>query len=145
MSQENKVTIPITIHLLPSAFDKLEKIKDYLSIRYNQEKQIEGIIKGAIVDFLDIMFPVSDVEIFSIKALILDDTKYVIRNRIKDIMKNKKIKSVEIHRNTGISESTLSQILNNKSHNMSLDYFLRIWLALDCPPIGDCLYKENIK
>jgi DNA-binding Xre family transcriptional regulator len=145
MSHENKVTIPITIHLLPSTVDKLEKIRDYLSIRYNQEKQIEGIIKGAIVDFLDIMFPVSDVEMLSIKALILDDTKYVIRNRFKDIMKNKNIKSVEIHRNTGISESTLSQILNNKSHNMSLDYFLRIWLALDCPPVGDCLYRENIK
>ena len=51
-------------------------------------------------------------------------------------MKQKRIKAVEIHRSTGISESNLSQLLNNKNLNMTLDSFLRIWLALDCPPIA---------
>ena len=60
-------------------------------------------------------------------------------------MKQKRIKAVQIHRDTEISESNLSQLLSNKNLNMSLDYFLRLWFALDCPPIADCLFREDLK
>ena len=146
MSQtETKETpIPITIHLMPSTVEKLKEISIYLSIRHNQEKPIERVIKSAIADYFDVMTPLSEKEKTFIKTLLVDDHKYAIKNQFKEIMRQKRVKAVKIHRDTGISESNLSQILNNKNINMTLDSFLRIWLALDCPPIGDCLYRENI-
>src|SRR3954466_14839633 len=135
----NETPIAVTIHLLPSTIENLKEISIYLSIRHNQEKTIERIIKSAIADYLDVMSPIPDQEKLYIKTLLVDDTKYAIKNRFKEIMKQKGIKAVKIHRDTGISESNLSQILNNKNINMTLDSFLRIWFALDCPPIGDCL------
>jgi len=148
MSQTNTKetsTIPVTIHLLPSTVEKLKGISNYLSIRHNQEKTIERTIKSAIAGYLDVMTPLSNQEKLYIKTLLVDDKKYAIKNRFKEIMKQKKTKAVQIHRDTGISESNLSQILSNKNLNMTLDSFLRIWLALDCPPIADCLYREDLE
>ncbi len=42
---------------------------------------------------------------------------------------------------TKIEPSNISLIFRNKNQP-SLDYFLRIWIALGCPPISDCLYRE---
>jgi DNA-binding Xre family transcriptional regulator len=143
-STKESSTIPITIHLLPATVERLKEISNYLSIRHNQKKTIERIIKSAIAGYLDVMSPLSDEEILFIKTLIVDNKRYAIKNRFKEIMKQKKIKAVEIHRSTGISESNLSQLLSNKNLNMTLDSFLRIWLALDCPPIADCLYRDDL-
>jgi DNA-binding Xre family transcriptional regulator len=138
---------PITIYLMPSTIEQLEKMSYYLSVREHREINIERIIKAAIADYIDVMSPFSDEEITSLKSLIFEtnsEKPYAIKNRFKEIMKQKGIKAVQIHRDTGISESNLSQLLNNKNLNMTLDSFLRIWLALDCPPIADCLYRETL-
>ena len=91
------------------------------------------------------MTPLSEEEKTYIKTLLVDDKKYAIKNRFKEIMKQKGIKSVKIHRDTGISESNLSQILNNKNLNITLDSFLRIWLHWIVLQLADCLYRENLK
>ncbi len=139
---------PITIYLMPSTIEHLEKISNYLSVREHRDVSIERIIKAAIADYIDVMSPTSNAEITSLKSLIFETNQekpYAIKNRFKEIMKQKGIKAVQIHRDTGISESNLSQLLNNKNLNMTLDSFLRIWIALDCPPIADCLYREYIE
>ena len=143
-SKDMEGTIPVTIHLKTHTIEKLFKISSYLSLRNNEEKPVEYVIKAAIADYLDVMLPTSGKEKKYIKSLLFDGPKYVIKNRFKEIMEQKNIKAVQIHRNTDISESNLSQILNNKNQNMTLDSFLRIWIALDCPPIADCLYRENL-
>jgi DNA-binding Xre family transcriptional regulator len=143
-TKQKEIPVPITVHLLPSTLKKLEHISIYLSIRHNQEKSIERIIKAAIANYLDVMVPIPEQDKQYIQTLIVDGPKYAIKNRFKEIMKQKGIKAVQIHRDTGISESNLSQLLNNKNLNMTLDSFLRIWIALDCPPIADCLYREDL-
>ena len=145
MTDAKETPVPVTIYLKPSTIEKLQEISIYLSIRHNQEKPIERVIKSAISNYLDVMRPLSAEEKTYLKTLLVDDKKYAIKNRFKEIMKQKSIKSVKIHRDTGISESNLSQILNNKNLNITLDSFLRIWLSLDCPPMADCLYRENLK
>lgn len=149
MTEENEALIPITVYLKPSTVNRLEDINTFLSVKHNQEKNIERVIKDAIASYLDVMSPIPEKDILSLKTLIMenrkDDQPYAIKNRFKEIMKQKNIKQVQIHRDTGISESNLSQLLNNKNPTMTLDSFLRIWIALDCPPIADCLYRENIR
>ncbi|WP_394237496.1 helix-turn-helix domain-containing protein [Niallia oryzisoli] len=140
--------IPITIYLKPSTVEQLKKISHYLAVREQQEVPLERIIRAAIADYMDIMAPLSDADTTALKSILFEpnnEKPYAIKNRFKEIMKQKGIKAVQIHRDTGISESNLSQLLNNKNLNMTLDSFLRIWLALDCPPIADCLYRENLE
>ncbi|KAA9014888.1 helix-turn-helix domain-containing protein [Niallia endozanthoxylica] len=139
--------IPVTIYLKPSTVEQLKQISHYLAVREQQEVPLERIIRAAIADYIDMMAPLSDTDTTALKSLLFEpnnEKPYAIKNRFKEIMKQKGIKAVQIHRDTGISESNLSQLLNNKNLNMTLDSFLRIWLALDCPPIADCLYRENL-
>jgi len=140
--------IPVTIYLKPSTVERLKKISHYLAVREQQEVPLERIIRAAIADYMDMMAPLSDADTTALKSILFEhnnEKPYAIKNRFKEIMKQKGIKAVQIHRDTGISESNLSQLLNNKNLNMTLDSFLRIWLALDCPPIADCLYRENLE
>lgn len=64
-----------------------------------------------------------------------------LKNKIKDYMERKGIKQKELSTLAQVDESNLSRILNNKSQP-SLDNFLRIWTALDCPPLEEILYRE---
>lgn len=145
MSQQvDETLVPVTIYLKPSTIKKLEDICSYLSIRHNKEKTLEHLIKDAIADYLAVVTPSTKEEQSYIRTLIVDNKRYAIKNRFKEIMLQKGIKQVKIHQDTGISESNLSQILNNKNLNITLDSFLRIWMALGCPPIADCLYRDDL-
>ncbi|MFE8701008.1 helix-turn-helix domain-containing protein [Cytobacillus sp. FJAT-54145] len=139
--------VPITIQLRPQTIQRLQEVATYLSFRDSEETTVETVIKGALVDYLDVMTPIKSDEVTTLKSLLFHPKTlqpYMIKNRFKALMKKKGLKAVDLHRMTDISESNLSQVLNNKNQNMSLDYFLRIWIALDCPPVGDCLYRENL-
>ncbi|WP_338473381.1 helix-turn-helix transcriptional regulator (plasmid) [Niallia sp. XMNu-256] len=143
--QTNNVPVSISIQLMPSTIKRLEEINHYLAIRNKGDLTLEDTIKDAIANYLDVMRPLKKEEIDYIGTLVVDGSPYAIRNRFKEIMNQKGMKAVKLQKDTGISKSNISQVLNNKNLNMSLDYFLRIWFALQCPPIGDCLYRENLK
>lgn len=65
-----------------------------------------------------------------------------IKNNIKKLMKEHKLTQKELSELTGIDKSNLSIYMNNKSQP-SIEYFLRIWHALEYPPLTQLLYKEN--
>lgn len=65
-----------------------------------------------------------------------------LKNKFKDITKSKGMSQERLADLTGIAPSNISVIFRNKSQP-SLDYFLRIWIALDCPPLDKCLYRER--
>jgi DNA-binding Xre family transcriptional regulator len=65
-----------------------------------------------------------------------------IKNNIKKIMKEKKITQKELSEITGIDKSNLSIYMNNKSQP-SIEFFLRIWHALDYPSLNEILYREK--
>jgi DNA-binding Xre family transcriptional regulator len=67
----------------------------------------------------------------------------LIKNNIKKIMKDQKITQKELSEMTGIDKSNLSIYMNNKSQP-SIEFFLRIWHALDYPPLTEILYREKI-
>lgn len=134
----------VSLQLQRTTIQRLDKVATYLTFKHGKSVSLEKVIKGAIVDYLDLMEPITEEEKLNLKSIVIgpsNDEDFVLYNRFKEIMKRKQIKAVQLHKETGISESNLSQVLNNKNQNMSLDYFLRIWVALDCPPIGDCIYR----
>lgn len=66
----------------------------------------------------------------------------LIKNNIKKIMKQQKITQKELSEMTGIDKSNLSIYMNNKSQP-SIEFFLRIWHALDYPSLTEILYREK--
>nr|WP_285890923.1 helix-turn-helix transcriptional regulator [Mesobacillus maritimus] len=66
----------------------------------------------------------------------------VIKNNIKKLMKKRKMTQKELSEMTGIDKSNLSIYMNNKSQP-SIEFFLRIWHALEYPPLTELLYKEK--
>jgi DNA-binding Xre family transcriptional regulator len=66
---------------------------------------------------------------------------YKLRNKFKEIAKQKGIRPIDISELTGIDKANISTILNNKNQP-SLDYFVRIWVVLGCPPIEEVLYRD---
>ncbi|MBF0706599.1 helix-turn-helix transcriptional regulator (plasmid) [Alkalihalobacillus hwajinpoensis] len=104
---------------------------------------VEDIIKGAIWEFLSQFEEPKQSN--SIMAILLDakNTNYLIRNNFKSIMREKKMRQVDLVAETDINKTNLSQILNNK-YAPGLDSFLRIWAALDFPKITDCIYIEYL-
>lgn len=101
----------------------------------------EDVIKGAIWEFLSMFEAASGAD--SIMSILMDakHKNYQIRNRFKDILKEKKMKQVDLVKLTDISKTNLSQILNNK-YTPGLDSFFRIWAALEFPQLTDCIYIE---
>jgi predicted XRE-type DNA-binding protein len=65
-----------------------------------------------------------------------------IKNNIKKLMKERKMIQKELSELTGIDKSNLSIYMNNKSQP-SIEFFLRIWHALEYPPLTELLYKEK--
>lgn len=66
---------------------------------------------------------------------------YRLKNRFKEISQTKGLSQEQVSELTGINPSNISVIFRNKSQP-SLDYFLRLWITLDCPPLDKCLYRE---
>ncbi|WP_053434706.1 helix-turn-helix domain-containing protein [Sporosarcina globispora] len=67
---------------------------------------------------------------------------YRLKNRFKEYMDKHGIIPADLAKQTGIGASNISLILKNKNQP-SLDYFLRIWMALKCPPLDKILYREE--
>lgn len=67
---------------------------------------------------------------------------FKLKNRFKEILKEKGISQKQLSDMTQIKAGNISQILNN-NNQPSLDYFLRLWIALDYPRIDRCLYREE--
>lgn len=67
---------------------------------------------------------------------------YRLKNRLKEYVKKRGMLQKDLAAKTGIDEGNISTMLNNK-FQPSLDYFLRVWIALGCPPLNEILYREK--
>ncbi len=65
-------------------------------------------------------------------------------NRFKEIAADQNVSQRDVVRMTGINQSSVSQIFNNRNEsNPRLDTFFKIWVVLKCPPINQCLYRVD--
>lgn len=100
----------------------------------------EDVIKAALLWYLDKVEKFNEI----VEASGFNDLgkPYRIKNRFKFYLKEQGMKQNDLSEMTGIDKGNLSLILNNRNQP-SLDYFMRIWIALDAPPIEDVLYREK--
>jgi DNA-binding XRE family transcriptional regulator len=137
--------ISITVHLEPETINFLHDVAQYENLKSkfkNGRPKIkeEDVIKAAVNYFI------KDIRNFYKHQIIRDVSNgigepYILKNRIREILKEKDLKQLDLCALTGIDKTNISLIINNK-HQPSLDLFLRIWVALDYPPIEDIFHRE---
>jgi DNA-binding XRE family transcriptional regulator len=137
--------IPITIYLEPETINFLHDVAQYENLKSkfkNGRPKIkeEDVVKASINHFI------KDIKNFYKSQIIKDVSNglgkpHVLKNRIREILKEKGLKQQDLSAMTNIDKTNISLILNNKNQP-SMDLFLRIWVALDYPPIEDIFYRE---
>lgn len=126
--------------------DVIKEIKTMVDLRNtrilldNEERKVRSVeefIKGSVIQ------TVKWLKSEELSAGMDDLGKpYRLKNRFKEFMEKKHLKAKDLSELTNISPSNISTILANKNQP-SLDYFLRIWITLGCPPLNECLYRED--
>lgn len=133
----------IEIEMKDETYEKIKNVIDWINLDNSfrgrsdtPEAKIEDFIKGAAISKL------LDVEAMSpvLNSEGLDSLE--VKNRFKDIAKEKKIRQVDICKRTGLKKANLSLIFNNEK-TLRAETFFAIWLALGCPPIHECLYIKK--
>jgi DNA-binding Xre family transcriptional regulator len=131
----------ITIFLNDDLYQEILKIVEYRNKRIivdNEDKKatnVEEFVTGSVIQMLKWL---KSEEL----SAGLDDLgkPYRLKNHFKEILKRKGWSQKMLAEKTNIDPSNISIILSNRSQP-SLDYFLRIWIALECPPLNKCLSR----
>lgn len=131
----------ITIFLNEEFYKEINDIIEYRNKRIQFDKEnkkvssIEEFITGSAIQMLKWL---KNEDSFAG----MDDLgkPYRLENSFKKIMQDKGMRSKDLATLTNIHAGNISIILNNRSQP-SLDYFLRIWIALGCPPMNECLHR----
>lgn len=130
-----------SIYLSDDVVDEINKIVEFRNRRIsldNEDKKprtIEEFIKGSTIQNLKWL------KAEEISAGLDDLGKpYRLKNNFKEIVKRKGWTQKQLADATNIDPSNISITLSNRSQP-SLDYFLRIWIALGCPPLNECLSR----
>jgi DNA-binding XRE family transcriptional regulator len=140
MGKEKLVEVPV--RLRESTLQYIENIVTYENKKnqlFNKNKPyatVEDFIAGCCIEII------KKLETYNEKIVHGFDipTNYKLKNNIKKILKDKNIKQLDLAELTGLDKSTINLIVNNRT-NPTLDAFLKIWSALDFPPIEEILYR----
>lgn len=143
---ENKF-IDVNIRFKSSTIEKLEQIVNYINTRSkllnepnSQLITIEEMIRGATIREIE------KIETFHHQIFYKGDKKlggkYTLKNNIKEILKEKNMKQLDLSELTGIDRSNISMIVNNRNQP-SADFLFRIWVALDFYPLEQMFYRET--
>lgn len=141
--------VEFPIRLKRSTYDKLDSIVRYFNNReviVNSERQhevitIEQMMRGAIVREIEKIETYNHLITYDGKKT-LGERGFVVKNRIKQILKERNMRQLDLCELTGIDRSSMSGIVNN-NNQPSADYLLRIWVALDFLPIDQIFYREK--
>jgi DNA-binding Xre family transcriptional regulator len=133
----------ISIFLNDDLYHEIEKLLKYRDAKYEfsgvdkKSRSIEEFVTGSVVEVLK---KVKRQETIAG----LDDLgkPHRLKNRFKEIMEKKGIRNKDLAEMTNIHAGNISIITSNRSQ-ASLDYFLRIWIALGQPPLNECLYRTD--
>jgi DNA-binding Xre family transcriptional regulator len=136
----------INLYLAEEHIDQLEKyaaIENQKNSLWKKERknhiQMTDFIAGLIIDYFDEVENKQEISGY-------DDLgkPFRLMNRFKEIASKKGISQKQMAEMTNIDPANISYIWRNRNQP-SLDYFLRIWIALGYPPLNKCLYREDNK
>lgn len=134
----------ITIQLNDETYEHLKELTELENlINRHRDKhrsdnyKMEEFIVGSIIDKVE-----------QIKHFDLINPFYekrgatVVKNRFKEIAKQKNIYIKDIADQLNMQPPNISKIFNNMSQPR-LELFIKIWLVLGCPPLQQCIYLEE--
>jgi|GEM_PF-1406447 len=131
----------IVIHLKEDIIKDIELLVIYQNAKtllFHESKNthtVEDFVVGCIHHYIE---RVKDqIDLSGINDL---GKPYRLQNKFKEFMDKKGVSQAMLSERTGIGASNLSLIMKNKNQP-SLDYFFRIWIALECPPLDKILYR----
>jgi DNA-binding Xre family transcriptional regulator len=125
----------INIHLKKEILNDIEKILEYKHVRdFLFEKEtnhssIENFIVGCVCYYLRQIKGIRDLS--GIDEL---GKPFQLENKIGELLEQKRMSQKQLSDMTGIAPPNINNFVKNKNQP-SLDYFLRIWIALECPPL----------
>jgi predicted XRE-type DNA-binding protein len=125
----------IYIHLKKDIIKDIEAIiefKDKKDFLFNKEENytsIENFIVGCVCYYLRQIKNIDDLS--GINDL---GKPFQLENKIGQLLEQKRMSQKELSDLTGIAAPNINNFVKNKNQP-SLDYFLRIWIALGCPPL----------
>ena len=140
MTKEKLIEVPV--RLRESTLQFIENIVEYenkKNLLLNKNKPyatVEDFIAGCCIEII------KKIETYNEKIVHGFDItgEYKLKNNIKKILKEKNIKQLDLSELTGLDKSTINLIVNNRTQP-TLEAFLKIWAALDFPPIEEMFYK----
>jgi DNA-binding Xre family transcriptional regulator len=118
---------------------KFREVRDILQEENNRHVSIEEFIIGCTCFYLRQLRTIDDLA--DIRNL---GKPFQLKNRIGELLEKKGWSQKDLVEKTGINAGNINNILKNKNQP-SLDYFFRIWIALNCPPLSEILYREEEK
>src|SRR5699024_6098718 len=134
----------ITIRLKDDTYEHLKELTELENlINRHRDKnrddnyQIEDFVVGCIIDKME------QINHFRpINPLIEHGSQSVIKNRFKEIAKQKDIYIKDIAEQLDMKLLNVSKIVNNFTQRR-LKLFIKIWMVLGCPPLHQCIYLEE--
>lgn len=134
----------ITIELNDETYDQIKEITDLENLvnRHRDKNRrdnykVEEFVVGCIVD------KVEQIKHFElVNPFIERNTQPRVKNRFKEIAKNKKIYIKDVADQLNMLPPNISKIFNNLSQPR-LELFIKIWIVLGCPPLHQCVYLEE--
>jgi DNA-binding XRE family transcriptional regulator len=129
------------IEVNESTASEIKKLVDYHNMKVdfgelNRDKiKEEDIIKAAIAEYLNLFSATQKSQ--SLLTINMENNRKIQLN-IKPILKEKGMKQADLAHITGINKANISDILNHK-YLPGLEVFIKIWVALDCPPLNEII------
>jgi DNA-binding Xre family transcriptional regulator len=137
--------IEINVKFKKETFKEINEYVQYQNLRNDKAKRKGKPIDLSLEDFVTGCVNAYLSKLKNGEELAgLDDLgkPYRLKNNFKDYITNLGWKQKDLAEKTKIDAGNISIILSNRSQP-SLDYFLRIWIAIGCPPMNKVLYRED--
>jgi DNA-binding Xre family transcriptional regulator len=131
----------VSFYVDEDIYNEIDKIIQYRNSRVlaldldKKSRTVEDFAKGCFIHYLKALR--TQEELAGIDDL---GKPFRLRNHFKEIVQKKGWTQKQLAEATNIDPSNISITLSNRSQP-SLDYFLRIWIALGCPPLTECLSR----
>ncbi|UJL45626.1 helix-turn-helix transcriptional regulator [Virgibacillus sp. NKC19-16] len=133
----------VIIQLNDETYDQIKEITELENlINRHRDKnrrddyKIEEFIVGCIADKIEQIKHFDSVNPFQ-----ENNKQPVIKNRFKEIAKQKNIYIKDVAYQLDMKPPNISKIFNNVSQPR-LELFIKIWLVLGSPPLHQCIYLE---
>ena len=141
---ENDIIVKVGIN--PKLYRKISEIIGYSKVtKMTKDADLptteKEVINAALYYYFKRIDTINSFHMIEKRAQKIDE-ELKVKNRFKEILQRIGMKQKELAELTGIDNATVSFILTNRNQP-SIEYFLRIWTVLGCPPVEDIFYRER--